>query len=772
MQKKSIISLIATILLLVSCNTTKYLAPQQKLYTGASITLHKLDSTKVNNSDLAEELNGLLRPEPNATLLGIPFKLWLYNLAGNPQKQSGWRTWLRRKWGEPPVIATMAALEKNRTILQNRLENRGYFFNSVTVDTLVKKKKLTAVYNAYLDSQYTVRNQTFVVRDTTLPLGKTLARITARMNERQKGKPYDLDMIKSEYDRIDSRLKQRGFYYFSPDYIISLVDSNVGNHQVDIRMMVKRQTPEQSKKQFRINDVVVFADYNIGGDTSVRNVQHVDGDSGYIVVDHSNFVKPNVFARMLGFHKGDLYNRNAHGLALNRLSTLGLYKFVKASFEETDTVKGKGSWLNAYYYLTPAPEKSLLFEMSGFTKSNNSNGTELSVNWRHKNFFHGAELFTAKVYGGLEKQVLKNAPNVSTRRLGVDLSLILPKLWPPFVKINTNRAFVPQTKMNIGYEFFTRSNQYTLNSLNTNFGYIFKESLAKEHQLNVLSLTFVRPTSIAPDFQLALDTNVVLRRSIERQFIIGPNYNYNYNSLADPANARKKSNYYLNANLDLSGNVMGLITNANVNAGREKKIFNSPFSQYIRGEVDFRNYYKLNKSVTLASRALVGLGYAWGNSSTMPFVKSFFIGGPNDLRAFGTRSLGPGSYYAGNPRFAERYLGDQPGDMKLELNTEIRANLFSIVQGAFFVDAGNTWLLREDPDRPGGKFSNAFYKQLAVGSGVGLRFDASILVLRLDLGVPLRSPNTTNGFDWSFRDMSWSWLQHNWVWNIAIGYPF
>lgn len=761
---------LAIVVVLASCNTTKYLSNGQSLYKNTTIHLHHLDSSKIKNNDLSEELVGLVRPEPNSTFLGIPFKLWIYNLAGNPKRQAGWRKWLRNKYGEPPVLASYTSIQKTRDIMQNRLENRGYFINQVNVDTVVRRKKMTAVYNIYLDTQYTIRNQKFTIQDTTSPLGKTLRQMTRRWNNRKPGRPYSLDGIKEQTGQLEARLKQRGFYYFSSDYILALADTTVGNHQIDLRYVVKRQTPEEAKKQFRINDIVVFADYTIGADTSITQVKHVEGDSGYIVVDHSNIVRPQVFSRLLGFRKGDLYNVNSHNLALNRLSTLGIYKFVKARFEETDTVKATGGWLNTYYYLTPAPKKSIRFEASGYTKSNNSNGTELSVNWRNKNLFHGAEAFTFKVYGGLEKQVLKNAPDVSTRRIGADASLLIPKILAPFY-VNTNRQFVPLTKINLGYEFYTRSDQYTLTSLNTNFGYLFQQSQTKQHQLNVLSFTFVKPTHISPAFQQALDTNVVLRRSIERQFIIGSNYNYTYNSLSASGNTRKKNNYYFNANLDLSGNILGLLTGANVNDGKEKKIFGSPFSQYVRGELNFVHYLTINKSVTWANRILTGLGYSWGNSSTMPFVKSFFVGGPNDLRAFGTRSLGPGSYYAGNPRFATRYLGDQPGDMKLEFNSEIRSKLVSIIQGAAFVDVGNTWLVRNDPDRPGGTFTNNFYKQLAVGSGLGLRFDANILVLRLDLGVPLRSPSE-NGFEWNFKQMNWSWVQHNWIWNIAIGYPF
>jgi outer membrane protein insertion porin family len=228
--------------------------------------------------------------------------------------------------------------------------------------------------------------------------------------------------------------------------------------------------------------------------------------------------------------------------------------------------------------------------------------------------------------------------------------------------------------------------------------------------------------------------------------------------------ARNKNNFYLNANIDWSANILGLIEGANVEkTGVQKKLFGVPFSQYIRGELDFRHYLSFSKTTTLASRITGGIGYAWGNSSTMPFVKEFFAGGANDIRAFRSRSLGPGTYYAGNRDTA--FIADQPGDIKLELNSEIRFKLFSVFNWAFFADAGNVWTLRYDSSRVGSQFNSNWLNQLGVGVGTGLRLDISILLIRLDLGVPVREPWITSGSKWVFDTK-------NTVLNFAIGYPF
>jgi outer membrane protein assembly factor BamA len=737
----------------VACNVTSHLQPGQYLYDGSSVKIKssvKLPSKK--EKELKAEMKELLRPKPNSSFLGIRFNLWVYNVVGEPKKK-GLRNWLKNKVGEPPVLASMSVFEKNRAILQNRLENRGYFHDSVTLDTTVKNKKMTAIYATQIGPRYTIRSVSFP--DDTSAISKRIQESTKR-SLLKPGDPYDLDVIKNERSRIDNRLKQRGYYYFSPDNLLVLVDSTVGNHQVDIRILVKRSIPAKAKEVYSINDVMLFADYNANTDTNTTTMQSKTFD-GYKIIDPEEKFRPIIFSRALAFKPGDLYNRKDQELSLNRLINLGVFKFVKVRFEETDTAKNK---LNTFYYLTPTENKSLRFQVSGLTKSDDANGGLVTVTWRHRNFFRGAELFTASVYAGLEGQYVGVGQSITTSKIGTDLNLFIPKIISPF-NLGTNNSFVPKTRINLGYEYYNRTTQYTLNSAKVSFGYVWRESVEKEHQLNIMTINLVSPSNITPEFQAQLDTNLTLARSIERQFIIGPNYNYNFNTQLKPS--PRRNNFYFNANLDLSANLLGWITGADVDKGKQKEIFNTPFSQYARLELDFRHYYSFSKNTVLASRATGGLGYAYGNSTTMPFIKEFFAGGANDLRAFRSRSIGPGSYYAGNRDTA--FLPDQPGDIKIEMNTELRFKIFSVFRWAFFVDAGNIWTRREDTTRPGSVFTKNFLQQVAVGVGTGIRLDISILIIRLDLGIPVREPYRPEGSRWYFDSK-------NMVWNFAIGYPF
>jgi outer membrane protein assembly factor BamA len=756
-------------LVLLSCNLTKNLPENETLYKGSKFEIVKAqDSMNLDIKDTKEELATLIRKKPNANILGYPYKLGIYNLMGEP-KGKGLSYWIKNKIGEPPVLGSSIDINKNVAIIENRLENRGFFGSTATVDTTKKNKELHIVYKALVQPPYKIRNLEFRF-DTLSAIGKNIHELS-RASFLQKGARYDLDIIKSERVRIDAGLKEKGLYFFNPDFIIADVDTAVGGHQVDMFLRLKKETPPKAKQEYRLNDIYVFADYTADTDTSMQVVKQQSRISGgYHIYDPQRKVRTSVFKRALVFKQGDLYSREMHNQSLKRLVNLGMYKFVKARFQETDTTQQPS--LNAFYYLTPAPIKSLRAEVSGLTKSNNSAGTEISLTWRHRNLLRGAEQFSAKIYGGSEKQVYSQQPTISTNRFGVEFNLISPRLIGPF-KFKSKGDFTPQTKLTLGYEFFERNTQYTMNSAKLNFGYIWKRDITQEHRLDIASLNLVQPTYINPDYQLMLDTNITLARSIEKQFIVGPNYNYNYNSLIVANN--RPNNYFINWNIDLSGVVMGAITGADITNGKQRNFLGIPFSQYIKTEAEFRHYLKLGKRNTIASRILGGIGYAYGNSTNLPFVKAFFAGGTNDIRAFRARSLGPGSYYAGNAATSTVSLPDQPGDLKLELNSEWRFKLLSVLYGALFVDAGNIWTIRNDVNRPGSQFTSSFLKQFAVGVGTGIRIDVSYFVVRLDFSIPVRKPFLPEGNRWVFNQIAFGdsqWVKENLIYNLAIGYPF
>lgn len=746
------------------CSNTKYLPEGDLLYTGGSVTVKDSVIKKKERKALEKELEDLLRPKPNKQILGLRPKLWIYNIAGEPKKKKGIRYWLRNKVGEPPVLFSKVDLDYNASVLRNFTENKGYFKTRVSADSTVRNKRVTAEYTVEPKRQYIIKSVTFP--DDSLAMSRIIGK-SSRRSLLKVGKPYDLDVIKAERERIDARLKEKGYFYFNPDYILAQVDSSKGDHEVKIKLVIKAEAPPKALTAYKINKIVVYPNFTISKDsvkyTSKDIVQYKD----FTIIDTADTFKPRVFDRTIYFKKGDLYNRKDHNLTLNRFVNLGTFSFVKNEFKPSDSIKNA---LDSYYYLTLLPKKFIRVEVLGKTNSASYTGTEVNVNWNNRNLFRGAELLTVSVFGGADFQLSGTNNGKNIYKLGTETSLTWPRFIVPFFHIEGSSEYVPRTKASVRYEYQNRTQLYALNSFKTSFGYQWKENVRKEHQLNVMDITYVSPNNVTAEYKQDILEDPSLGKVIEKQLIFGPTYSYTYSNTMQK---RKKNTFYFNGELDLAGNITGLVTGANVRKNDTIKIFDVPFSQFVKLKGDFRHYLKLGKESELASRIIVGAGLPYGNSGALPTSKQFVVGGTNSIRAFRARSLGPGSYV--NTVTDNSYLPDQSGDLKLEFSTEYRAKLFSIVRGALFVDAGNVWLLNADPNKPGGEITKDFMKDIAVGAGAGLRFDLSFLVLRTDLAFPLRKPYLPQGERWVIDDINFGsgpWRKDNLILNIAIGYPF
>lgn len=755
----------------VSCSNTRHLPPGDALYTGASVKIkdNANDMTAKMRKALREDLAGLTRPKPNSKVLGMRLKLTFFNMAGDPNKKGFIRKFLR-KFGEPPVLLSDVNLENNSKVLQNYLENRGYFHASVTGDTTVKNKKAHATYTALAGSLYTIKDIVFP-HDTTSQLGMAIKN-TEPKTLIKTGVPFNLDLIKAERSRIDAALKEVGYYFFSPDDILVDADTTIGNNKVNLYLTIKRNTPLEARKPYLINEINIYSNYKLS--TAAIDTSHAYQEfyHGYYVIDKDKMFKPNLFEHVMQFKPNDLYSRKAHNLALNRLINLGVYKFVKNRFE----VDPYTDELNTFYYLTPLPKKTLRGEISGNTKSNNNTGSVISLSWRNKNFLRGAELFAVNGYVGSEVQISGTKKGFNTNRLGGEVSITVPKFIIPFFVFNTSGAYVPKSYARIGYDLLNRTKLYTLNSFRADLGYSWKPNERKEYKYNPISIDYVQPLNVTQRYKDSINgvngraPDYTLKKAIEKQFIIGSNATYSYDEIINDPNGK---GWFVTTNLDLSGNVVGLFAHGDVKKGDTVKFFGAPYSQYVKAEVDTRHYSRLGPKTIWANRIDVGFGYPHGNSSELPYLKQFFIGGTNSLRGFRARTLGPGIYISPRADSTDFYP-DQSGDIKLEMNTELRQKISKILECAIFAEAGNIWLKNKNPDKPGAEFTKDFMTQLAIDAGVGLRFDLQILILRFDVAFPLRKPWYTPP-PTAFQQINFkspAWRKQNIVFNLAIGYPF
>lgn len=756
------------LLLFASCNTTKLVPKGDALYTGATIKVKDSTLTRKQKNKVEETTENLPQPKPNSRFFGIPFKLIFYNMAGDTSKHGFIRKFLR-KIGSPPVLLSSVNLDYNVKLLENYLQNLGYFHTVASADTIVKRKKGHAYYTVTPGAVYTIRNVSFETDSSSV--GKAIKE-TQPKTLLHKGDPFNLVIIKGERERIDARLKEEGYYFFSPDALIVEADSTVGKDQVDLFVKLKADAPLIAEKPYIIDSVYIFPNYRLNADEIDTSLQAKSLYGGYYIVDPKNKFKPSLFPEIMRFDSGDVYNRNDHNLTLSRLINLNVFKFVKNRFEVTESNNPDTGKLNTYYYLTPQEKKSLRAEISGNTKSNNYVGSNITLSFKNRNTFRGAEELEIHTNVGTEVQYSGYKSGYNTYDVGGGITLTIPKFVVPFFHFTTTNAFVPKTKIDLSYDLLNRRKLYTLSSLQGELGYEWKPSYDVQQTLHLFSINYVHAINVTKQYTDSVARNPILKHSIDTQFIIGSNYSFTVNPFANEAFATG-TGFYFEGLADFSGNLAGLLVPTDPATG-EKRLFGAAISQYMKAQTDLRYYLQFSKKARLANRLILGFGYPYGNSRQLPYIKQYFIGGNNSIRAFRSRSVGPGTFRPANAD-SLTFFPDESGDLKLEMNTELRYAFNNVVRGAFFVDAGNIWLYRPDPQMPGAVFNKNFLSQLAVGTGIGLRLNFTILLLRLDLGMPLREPWLPQGQRWVMNQINFAdrqWRRKNLVLNIAIGYPF
>ncbi|MCB0805899.1 MAG: BamA/TamA family outer membrane protein [Bacteroidales bacterium] len=756
--------------LISACNTTKHLGESEFLYTGAEINLQS-DIDIPDKKDLMSDLEEAVYPEPNRKMLGLfRFRLWMYYMAGETKKEKGFKHWLKYKLGEPPVLLEDVDQDNVSQLMKEKAFNRGHFKPVVTQTTNTKEKKASVEYTIRVNQPYRIDSVYFPPDSNTL-----MKKIINTCDESllENGGIYDLGNIDQERQRIRQYLLNKGYYYFSPSYLFYEADTTNGGKNVDLYLKLKKDIPHKSLIPYRINNIYVYSNYSLEDTTSTSCTDT-------LWVDEMNYIsridrfRAEEITNVVFLKKGEIYNRLDHEKTISRLIGMNAFKFVNIRFEETTLSDSLAGGLNMFIYLTPDKIHSVRAEVKGIAKSNNFAGPGLEVTYLNRNIFRGAELLTVTAHGNWETQIGGNRENLNSYELGLNTRLQYPRLETPFNLTKNQQKFVPTTNIDLGYNFHHRVKYYTAHSLNTGFGYTWKNALTSRNDLTIIGIEYYQLNNTTELFDEKLDANPYLASTFEDQFMIGPKYSYTYNNLVKND---LQNNFYFQGRTDMSGLIVNGIMQAIDAAGKGNqptdKLFGSLYAQYFKIDGDVRFYQNFKNQSKMVYRFFAGVGFPFGRSQTLPYVKQYYSGGTNGIRAFRARELGPGDYYP--PDSVNSVFFEQTGDIKLEGNVEYRFPIQGPLKGAFFVDAGNIWLINETEDRPGSQFGfGSFYKEIAVGTGLGLRFDLSFLVLRLDLAFPLRKPWLAEGERWVADDIFGykGWGRENLVLNIAIGYPF
>lgn len=749
-------------LLSASCNVQKYIPERQRLYTGAELELENPKAIK-RKGIMLSELDDKTQPKPNRKFFGLFYtRLWFYFKTKEPKKERGLRRYLKYRVGEAPVYYTEASADKSTKIMEKHLKDNGYFGSIVRFEPSFKKYKASVTYYIASNGQYRYGN-------ISMPKDSSLVSRIMQENlsdlDIKSGDAYNVDDITAERDKYAGMVREKGYYDFSSDYIYFYVDTTVGNMTTDIYFNVKQLPDSISHKKYYIRNVTVYPAFSLDDSTSTQADTTLLG--GYTFIEHERFVKPRALKRTLLFKPGAHYSQRRYQYSLNHLLDLGTYKFVNVKYDRTGTDS-----LDVSVYLTPGLTQDIVTELNASTATSNFIGSTFSFAYNNRNIFKGAEEFNISATAGIETQIgAKDQSFINTLELNLVAELRLPRLLVPF-RFKSSRRYIPHTKISIRNDYLQRVNFFTLNSFGFNYGYNWRSNTRLQHDYTMLGVNRIKTYRTSDEFELLLNSNPALRSAYSDVFIINAMYVLTFSNQRTDKPYR---NYmYLSGGIDLAGNIpYGIAKLANPDRESAYDIGGLPFAQYVKGDLDTRYYVIINKKTSWVSRLIAGMVVPYGNSEIAPYTKQFFAGGASDMRGFRYRTVGPGGYDGANDNNST--FPDRTGDIKLELNTELRYTISGFFKGALFADVGNVWLLREDPLRPKGNISSDFLSEMAISVGHGFRLDFNFFVIRLDVAVPIRKPQFTKSDRWAFDEMQWKssdWRKENLIWNIAIGYPF
>jgi outer membrane protein insertion porin family len=747
------------ILAMYSCNLYKYVPEGDKLYTKTDIKVKEGKEKKA----ILEDLQKLTKPKPNASFFGVKYKLILFNMFKPPKNPKGVAYMIKNKWGEPPALLSQADPKASAQRMEDYYFGLGHFRPTATYKVNDSGRNASVTYMIERKVGYTI-GEVYLPTDSSSISAEIRSSFDSSILE--KGSTFTLNKLSAERERIDGYLKTKGYFFFNPEFILFRVDST--KHGVtDLYLTIKEETPPMALKTWRIGDIRVYGNYRMERDSAIRAQEGKIGQR-FTYIDGKETYKTQVFEKAVTLREGQLYDKDNHSLTIERLMNLNNFRFVKLQFAPAgDSMR---NLLHTSVFVTPQTKRSLHFEVSGNTKSNNFIGTEVGITYKNINLFRGAEILEVKLNAGIDLQSGGSAAS-NAYVLNATANLFLPKLYvPSFIRIRTKKsAFIPRTVISPGIEYNRTPSLYTLRSIHGAFGYYWKYGQSTEHNLKVLNLSLIQPSRTTEAFDSILATDPGLKASTERQLVIGMRYEYSYNNTYK---AYKRFNHAVYTYVSTSGNLANLLIKPQGDTVGSRMIGGVPVTQYFKLQGDFRGYYKLNRKATLAGRFLLGGAFAYGNSSAVPFFEQFVTGGTISIRAFRLRTLGPGSYRTPS----SWYSAAESGEFKLEMSSELRYKMSKMFNLAAFLDAGNIWLWKDAVDKPGsGLGKGDLFREMAVGTGFGIRLDVTIMVLRLDLGIPLRKPWYPEGQRWVFNEMDFgskAWRKENMILNIAIGYPF
>jgi len=772
------------VLLLASCNSTKYVPQGEYL-------LDKVVIESDNKKYKSSELKSYLRQQPNFKIFGlVKWQLYFYSWSG--RNEDRWLNKQIRRMGEAPVIMDTLLIDQSADELTRFFVNKGYMDAEVTttIDT-TKRKKAVVTYSIESNEPYRIRNYTMELDD---PRVDSIAHMTAPLRSRfasrtgleeyipivKEGDLFDRDQLDKERQRVTTLLRRRGYYAFNRDNLGYVADTTVASHQVDVDMLLRpyrKLMPDGSveefpHEQYYIKDVTFVTDYDplrLDGDPFIATDTVQSGNVNIIYGINGRTLRPGVLRRANYMMPGRLFNERALEQTYSSLANMRAIRNINVRFteiEENDTMK-----LRATILTTPAKLHGFGVDLEG-TNSNGDFGFASSVNYQHRNLFKGSELFSAKVRGTYESVSNSNSDLFNSYwEVGGEASLNFPRFLFPFVKESFRRKVRATTELRVSYNKQTRP-EYSRAVVSGGWSYIWQDrtnNLAR-HTFKLLDIDYLFLPNIDSIFKNSLPVQTQLY-SFNNLFIVGAGYSYSYNNY-NPQN-RQRNTHSFRASVELAGNVLNALSHL-TNAKKETneqgfsnyRFFGLEYSQFVKTDFDFSKGLVLDSRNQLAYHIGVGVAVPYGNSNRVPFERRYFSGGANSVRGWSVRSLGPG----GMSKDSINSFAIQVGDIRFDANLEYRTKIFWKFELAAYIDAGNIWTIRPYAEQPKGNFDfTRFYKEIAFSYGLGLRLDFDFFLIRFDTGFKAYDPQQPLRKDrWAIKHINGD----NFAFHFAVGYPF
>lgn len=759
----------ATILLgLCACSTTKNLPKGEVLYTGIERVVLTDPEHRREADDVLGQVEEALAYPPNNAFLGssskrtpFPFGLWMYNTHVN--KKGKLHEWLYHWLAAKPVLLSTVMPESRARAAQSLLRENGFFTGTVSHQIIPDKKdslKARVRYRITLDEPYTLDSIVYLKMHNA---GDTLLEAYHDQRLLHKGDRFSVETLEAERQRMALVMRNNGYYFFRPEYILFHADSSLRAKKVDLRVGLKQGISESLMYPWHIGKISFYLS---GYDNEAPN-DSMTYKNIMIHYEKKMRLRPSVLFEQLRFAPGELYSfekQNETQMALNRL---GVFRYAEMQYTPADSSRTCDT-MNIRINTSYDYPLNAQIELKATMNDNNYAGPGLTFDLTRRNMFGGGETLTASFFGSYEWQtgyrMAGHTGVINNYELGIKSSLLFPRLVLPRIG-RRKYDFSATTRIDANISQLNRAHFFRQLVFGGSLSYEFVPNPIRRHTFTPFRLTFTKLQKTTFRFDSIVGLNPSIRQSFQDQFI--PVIEYTY-TLDNSSVREERSKTWWRLSLAESGN---LISGAYALFGRkfneEKNLLGNPFSQFLKFTTELRYSHYIDRNNRIAFRIGGGAIYSYGNATKAPYSEQFYVGGANSIRAFTIRSVGPGRY-APDRDNPYAYI-DQIGDIKFEANAEYRFHLLGDLDGAVFLDAGNVWLMRPDPNRPGGQLKwTSLLNDIATGTGIGFRYDMNLLVFRFDIGYALHFPFDTGRKGYfntpSFKDAL--------GFHLALGYPF